>query len=286
MIQLTLRPRGPFSLATSSRFLCGFTPASGSSSVDADGTLRLRFLDDAAFSPVRVTLAQRDVVVSGSLEGAADPGVASRQVARILSLDHEGDGVNDVASRDPVVARLLAKRPGFRPVCFASAYEAAVWGILSQRTPMAVAAATKRRLAAATGTDAAVPSPAGLLAMGPMAEVPAEKHERLRGVARAALDGTLDTEALRAMPKDRALALLRQLRGVGPWTAEHILLRGCGVKDELPDTEPRLARAVAEAYGMASPSSAAIARLAESWRPYRMWIAVLLVASSTSLRAP
>jgi len=281
MNQLTLRPRGPFSLATSSRFLCGFTPASGSSSVDADGTLSLSFLDDAAFAPVRATLAQRDEVVTGSFEGAD---AASRQVARILSLDHEGEGLNDVAARDPVVARLLAKRPGFRPVCFASAYEAAVWGILSQRTPMRVAAANKRRLAAASGSTGPVPSPAGLLAMEPISGIPAEKHERLRGVARAALDGALDTEALRKLPKEQALSRLRALRGVGPWTAEHVLLRGCGVKDELPETEPRFARAVAEAYGIALPSGVAIARMAEAWRPYRMWIAVLLVASAMSMR--
>jgi len=278
MNQLTLRPNGPFSLATSARFLCGFTPASGASSVDPDGTLNLAFLDDTTFAPVRATLTQRDDVLVGTLEGTAD----TRQVERILSLDHEGEGLNDVAARDPIVARLLARRPGFRPVCFASAYEAAVWGILSQRTPMRVAAANKRRLAEASGTRAPVPSPAGLLAMEPISGIAAEKHERLRGVARAALDGTLDTETLRAMPTEHALATLRELRGVGPWTAEHILLRGCGIKDELPETEPRFARAVGEAYGIVSPSTTAIARVAERWRPYRMWIAVLLVASSMS----
>lgn len=282
MNQLTLRPRGPFSLAMSSRFLCGFTPASGGSSVDPDGTLNLTFLDDATFEPVRASVAQRDDVLVLTLEGTAD----TRQVARILSLDHEGEGLGEVAARDPVVARLLAKRPGFRPVCFASAYEAAIWGILAQRTPMPVAAANKRRLAAASGTRAPVPSPARLLAMEPISGIAAEKHERLCGVARAALDGTLDTETLRAMPKEHALASLRELRGVGPWTAEHILLRGCGVRDELPEAEPRFASAVGAAYGIAAPSTAAIARLAEAWRPYRMWIAVLLVASSMSGAGP
>ena len=57
----------------------------------------------------------------------------------------------------------------------------------------------------------------------------AVKVGRLHDLARAALDGRLDTERLRALPEADALSELMTLPGVGPWTAQAILTRGCGV---------------------------------------------------------
>src|SRR4029079_5863108 len=62
-----------------------------------------------------------------------------------------------------------------------------------------------------------------------------EKVRRLHGLAEAALDGRLATNRLRSLAPAEALAALRELRGVGEFTAQGILLRGCGLVDELPD---------------------------------------------------
>ena len=104
----------------------------------------------------------------------------------------------------------------------------------------------------------------------------AQKVEWLHGIARAALDGKLDTNALRALPHDEALAALRDLPGVGPWTAEAILLRGCGVVDEIPHNDETTARAVAALYDRPGATPKDVEELAEAWRPYRMWAVVLL----------
>jgi DNA-3-methyladenine glycosylase II len=289
MTTFTIPALGPYSLAASARFLCGFTPAEGASAALDDGRLSLGFLDETAFTPRVVALAQRGDLVTGELSADAPPAVVdavARQVARILSLDHDARGLAAVGDRDPVVAELLAASPGFRPVCFPSPYEAAVWGVLAQRVAMPVAAATKRRLAVATGTVAEgfgrafhpSPSPQALLAVDRFAGITDEKLTRLHAVARAALDGRLDATALRATPRERAVEGLRAIRGVGPWTAEHVLLRGCGVVDEMPSAEERVLRVLALAYGLpATPTAAEALRLAERWRPFRMWIAVRLV---------
>ena len=210
----------------------------------------------------------------------------TRQVARLLSLDHDGRGLEALGARDAVVARLRAAAPGFRPVCFPSPYEAAVWGVLAQRIAMPVAAATKQRLAAATGTVAEgfgrtfhpAPAPERLLALESFQGVSVEKMSRLHAVARAALEGKLDADRLRALPLERAVEELRAIHGVGPWTAEHVVLRGCGVIDELPTNEPRVLRGLAEAYALAAtPTAEEALVIAERWRPYRMWVAVLVV---------
>ena len=79
------------------------------------------------------------------------------------------------------------------------------------------------------------------------------KVERLKSLAAAALEGELDTGYLRSLPVEEALEELERLPGIGPFSAELILLCGVGDPDHLPEHEPRLARAVAMAYGLEEP---------------------------------
>ena len=289
MNTLQITARGPYSLASSARFLCGFTPAQGASATLADGRLLLGFLDESSYRPGVGALRPRGDAVCGELAAEVSSHEAeavARQVARILSLDHDARGLAAIGDRDPVVAGLLSASPGFRPVCFPSPYEAAVWGVLAQRVAMPVAAAIKQRLAVATETVAEgfgrsfhpAPAPERLLSVERFAGLTNEKIARLHAVARAALDGRLDARELAAMPREQAIERLRAIRGVGPWTAEHVLLRGCGVVDAMPTAEERVLRGIAEAYGLPeTPTPEQALALAERWRPLRMWIAVRMV---------
>ena len=100
---------------------------------------------------------------------------------------------------------------------------------------------------------------------------------RLHGIADAALDGTLDRDRLRRLSVERALAEIRALRGIGEFFAQGILFRGAGIVNDITRDE-QLRLAVQRAYRMrALPDSAEVERIAEGWRPYRMWAEVLLV---------
>jgi DNA-3-methyladenine glycosylase II len=104
-----------------------------------------------------------------------------------------------------------------------------------------------------------------------------ERLARLRGIAGAALEGTLDRTRLRRLSVEHALAEIRELRGIGEFFAQGILFRGAGIVDGITSDE-QLRLAVQRAYRMkALPDSAAVDRMAERWRPYRMWAEVLLV---------
>ncbi len=81
---------------------------------------------------------------------------------------------------------------------------------------------------------------------------------------------------LRELEPQTALAELRALAGIGPFSAELILLRGAAHPDVFPRHERRLHLAMAAAYQLDEPSLAALAAIAERWRPYRTWIAFLL----------
>jgi DNA-3-methyladenine glycosylase II len=83
---------------------------------------------------------------------------------------------------------------------------------------------------------------------------------------------------LRALPVDEARAELRAIPGIGPFSADLVLLRGCGTVDVLSPHEPRLRRIVAGLYGVDPDDDEALVAVAEVWRPFRTWVSVLLRA--------
>lgn len=72
---------------------------------------------------------------------------------------------------------------------------------------------------------------------------------RLHGIARAALAGALDRDALLAMDPAQAAERLRELRGIGPFWSDGIVLRAVGPTDALTLGEPRLRERAATRYG-------------------------------------
>jgi len=289
-----ITPQGPFSLAASARFLEGFAPAAHGGADDA-GVLPLAFplaeaADDGAggapsWASVGVEVRQEpDGTVVADVVRGGDPDAVVVQLARILSLDVDGTGFGAVGRRDAVIAELQARYPGLRPVTFHSPYEAAAWAVVSQRMRIVQAAARRQRLAERLGdplevagrTLYAFPPPAAL-ATGALDALPERIAERLRAVAAAALDGVLDAGRLRALPRRQALAELQELPGIGPFSAELVLVRGAGDPDAFPLHERRLHQEMAARYDLAPDhDGAALAEVADQWRPYRSWCSVLL----------
>lgn len=277
-------PRGPFSLAASMRFAEGFAPDPHAPDA-ATGHLHLAFVPDGETEPVGACVREErgDLVVE--VTGGADHERAHAQVLRILSLDIDGAGFSAVGERDRVIGALQQRYDGLRPVGFLSPFEAGVWFLLGQRIRMAQAARLKARLRDAFGQAVdvcgerlvAFPGPHALVDPGAVEGIPEAKRKRIAAFARAAVDGALDGDRLRALDPADAIAELQSLPGVGPFTAQGIVLRGAGAPDVLVAAVPRLARAIAHAYHLpAPPSDAQVAELADGWRPFRSWATVLL----------
>ena len=142
-----LIPRGPFSLKGAAEF--GFGPNEGRAP-PFDGAMRLAFAVDGGRGYAGAVLRQPDTdgPVSVALEttGGADPDAALRQLARVVSLDHDGEAFVRVGRRDPVIGELQRAHPGQRPVLFHSPYEGAAWAIISARRPAAQAAGVRLAL--------------------------------------------------------------------------------------------------------------------------------------------
>jgi len=288
----TIVPRGPFSLPEAAAFGFGQREAS-----EQQELMRLAFCLDGYSSQVGVEVRQGDDgVVHGVVHGAggADVDVVHDQVARVLSLDHDGTEFTRIGERDPVIGRLQQIAPGLRPPLFYSPYEAAAWSVLSARRPARQMMAVRQRLSEQHGAVfelagqrvAAFPTPQALLAVSGFPGIPGDKVYRLHGVAEAALDGRLAARHLYELGPDAAAAELRQIKGIGPFYASLIVIRGTGFADILPVAEPKALALAARLYGLEEPVEAdRIARLAEPWRPLRTWAVVLIRAAGPRLLA-
>jgi DNA-3-methyladenine glycosylase II len=120
------------------------------------------------------------------------------------------------------------------------------------------------------GDDGAFPAPAVLRTLD--LDLPGRKAEYLHAVAEAALDGRLEGAALRAVEPEKAVATVQEIKGLGPFAAELVVLRGANAPDGLPTHERRLDDEVTERYGRP------VAEVSEGWRPFRTWAAVHLRA--------
>ena len=293
MASIEIVPRGPFSLAAARDFAGGFPAGIGGGGV-GPGSITLAFPVEGLETSAAIELWQdADGVVRGRSDAEGEVlERATVQAARSLSLDHDGSGWPAVGERDEIVGRAQREHDLLRPVCFYSAYEAVTSFVIGQRISRRQSAVIKRQLAEELGDRptiagvevAAFPRPTRLLELKAARGLSDEKVRRLHGMAQAALDGRLDTERLRVMAPDDALAALRELHGVGPFTADAVLYRGCGVADGLPGSDELGRTVIRDLYGLADASATDVERLAEAWRPYRMWAVVLLRMAWTRAR--
>ena len=211
---------------------------------------------------------------------------AWRQALACLSLDIDGGLWPEVGTRDAVIGTLQQKYRFLRPILFHSPYEAAAGFVIGHRITIKQKEVIMRRMAQDLGetididTDGqkvhAFPSSQAILALTEYKSLSGLKLERLHGVARAALDGTLDREYLRSLPTDEAIAKLKTLPGIGAFFAQGILHRGAGIVDDVT-SDDLTQYAIQKAYQLGElPDQTHMLEIAKNWRPFRMWAIILL----------
>jgi DNA-3-methyladenine glycosylase II len=281
-----IEPEGPFSLEPARKMMCGFLRGTRSCSAQAD-SVKLAFPLDGSFRVVGVELKWDGERINGSSIGTSDVEAVKHQVARVLAVDSDATPFDRLIQADPALRQVASSCPGYRPVVSYSPYVMAGWSVLSQRLRMSQAAAIQIRIAEAVGDVveidgeivASFPRPESLLRLSGFPGVSTEKWTRLRAVAEAAQRGELEPRRLLALPNEEARKQLMTIRGVGPWTADGVLIRGCGSRDMLPLREPTLHGAVGLTYRLDHvPTDDEVRKIAESWRPFRTWVSVMLIA--------
>lgn len=206
------------------------------------------------------------------------PAVLAR-VRRWLDLDTDPAEAERLLAGDPLLAPLVAARPGLRVPGSVDGAETALLAVLGQQVSLAAARTFAARLLGAFGTV----GPGGLRSLPDLGVLAAAGPEQLQGatgvtharartlhvVASAVADGLdLDGVANGSLvddPDARASTrrALLDLPGIGPWTADYVALR-C-----LRDPDAYLAGDLVLRRALGVRTAGEAERRAEGWRPYR-----------------
>jgi AraC family transcriptional regulator, regulatory protein of adaptative response / DNA-3-methyladenine glycosylase II len=178
---------------------------------------------------------------------------------------------------DPVLVGRVEADPGLRvPGCW-NGFELATRAILGQQITVKGATALVGRMVSSLGKPFTGAS--GLTHLFPPPEVVADakltnigltgaRAETVRALARAVCDGKISFEGV--VDSDAFLNRLREIPGIGEWTAQYVAMRALGEPDAFPCGDLGLLRA------MALGSSRELEYRAEAWRPWRAYAAMYL----------
>ena len=214
------------------------------------------------------------------------------QVWRWLGLGLEPRAFERRAARREGWAALVARRRGLRIPQTPTVFEGLVWAIVGQQVHLAFAYRLRRRLIELCGPATAE----GLRAHPTAREVAALDYADLRArqfsrrkaeyvidAARLAAAGHLELEELVRKSAPRAAAALEELRGVGEWTVQYVLMRACGFADCVPAGDAGLVSALSRFHALeARPDAAATRRMMEPLAPHRSLATAHLWASLDS----
>jgi AraC family transcriptional regulator of adaptative response / DNA-3-methyladenine glycosylase II len=219
------------------------------------------------------------------LHDLADLVPALARVRRLLDADADPLAVDGVLGANPAVRERVRDVPGIRVPGSVDGTEMLVRAMVGQQITVAAARTQLGRVSALGRSD-----DAGALQPFPDAAVLAERGaEALRGPARrirsileacaAVAAGELDLDGDRDAGELRAALLDRP--GIGPWTADYLLLRLSGAPDVLLDGDVAQ-RAGAAALGLPWP----LGESGASFSPWRSYLGMHLWRAAVRTPAP
>ena len=276
-IELLLPYRPPYDWETMRRFLAR-RALEGMEVVDDESYRRVITLDDAT-GTIAVRHAPEESALRVTVRFPQLPAlpVIIARIRRMFDLSAEPGAIAAVLSADPVLAPLVAERPGLRVPGAWDGFEIAVRAILGQQITLTAATRLAQKVVAQLGEKMAddLPQP-GLTHAFPRPEffdaktmakigMPLARAQALAGVARAVIDDPHLFDPRRDLAE--AVTRLRQLPGIGEWTAQYIALRALGESDAFLAGDVALQRKLA-GRGPRLTAAQLLAR-AEHWRPWR-----------------
>ncbi|MFS0777386.1 DNA-3-methyladenine glycosylase [Neobacillus sp. 3P2-tot-E-2] len=203
----------------------------------------------------------------------------TQYVREWFDLDRDLRPFYDMAKKDLLLGQAVESFYGLRIIGIPDLFEALCWGILGQQINLSFAYTLKRRLVEKFGRSVmhngvtywVFPSPQDI------AELPVEELESLRmtkkkseyllGAAKLMADGKLSKEMLLEIGDYKsAEKMLVKIRGIGPWTANYVLMRCLRYPSAFPIDDVGLQNAIKHRLGREKkPANDEILKLAVNW---------------------
>lgn len=279
--ELSLRLRLPEDYAATE--LLGFLApraVAGVECVDERGWHRSLRIDGSCGS---LSVAPEGEWLRVSLSGlpAAALPAALQRVRSVFDIDAPMPEIDAWLDRDPALFAVRARScrvPGSVDV-----YELAVRAILGQQVSVAAATTLAARVVARYGEPLEhAPVPVNRLFPAPATlsrarfnglGITGSRIAAIRELSRAVAGGDIDVgfDAEPAALKRELMAI----RGVGPWTAEYVAMRGLKDPDAFPAADLGLLSAMSALEDRGVPAGE-LKRRAEQWRPWRAYAALRL----------
>jgi AraC family transcriptional regulator, regulatory protein of adaptative response / DNA-3-methyladenine glycosylase II len=199
------------------------------------------------------------------------------RIRSMFDLNADWAAISRSLGADIEFAARLRAAPGLRvPGCW-DGFELAVRAILGQQITVKGATSLAGRIARSFGQP--ISNAVDLTHMFPRPEVLADakltrvgltgkRSETIRALARAVCDGRISFE--RVVDSEGLLAQLREIPGIGSWTAQYVAMRALGEPDAFPSGDLGLLRA------LGLNSACKLEKRAEAWRPWRSYAAMYL----------
>ncbi|TCO19657.1 DNA-3-methyladenine glycosylase II [Kribbella steppae] len=283
VVELRLNCREPFDAAALLRFLevravPGLEDVSG-------GTYRRALTLAHGIGIVELTPEVRSVRCVLLLDDFRDLAAAVARCRRLLDLDADPLAIAGALGRDKVIGGLVRARPGLRVPGCVDGDELALRAVLGQRASLRAARTQTACLVETFG--APLRQPLGTVTrLFPSAAVLAEadpsafaglglRRAPLQTLAAQLTNGEVRVDA--GSDPIEALTRLLAIRGIGPWTAAYVAMRGFHDPDAFPNGDAGLRRALEVLGCPVDPRS--VAKLQQRWRPWRAYAVVQLWTS-------
>jgi DNA-3-methyladenine glycosylase II len=225
--------------------------------------------------------ARLQVTVTGQPIRTAGRSAVTSALERLLGLRIDLTEFYKVAAHDRRLGPLAQRFHGMKPPRFAAAFEGAINAMACQQVTLTLGIHLLNRLAVAYGAafgegddvahafplpeDLADLTPTDLRTLG----FSRQKGRAIIELARSIVEGELDLEALAALPDDEAVSRLCELRGVGRWSAEYVLLRGLGRTHIFPGDDVGAQKNLQRWMHRAKPLDyGAVQRILSRWKGY------------------
>jgi len=224
---------------------------------------------------------QLEVDVTGSRLTVEQGEFARVLLERMLGVHKDLKPFYRLATRDPRLQPLVEEFRGLKPPQFPTVFEAVANGIACQQLSLLVGILLLSRLAHRVGVVSAnlkdpahaFPDPTDFVGVKAQSlkslGFSANKSQVLIDVSSAIRDQRLNLEALVKLDNQVALERLVELKGVGRWTAEYVLLRGLGRLDIFPGDDVGARKKLAHFLSKKKPLDYdGVRRAVANWQPY------------------